>query len=93
MNVVLPAILIDAIQCAFILTVGPLRLGAESPGRFAGFESSNLGLGHIVLAVDDYDASLRFYRDGLGLRVSDYIDLDMGGSEATRVAFFHCGRR
>ena len=36
---------------------------------------------------------MRFYRDGLGLRVSDFIDLDMGGTEATRVAFFHCGPR
>ncbi len=59
----------------------------------AGFEASALGLGHIVLAVDDYDASLRFYRDGLGLRISDYIDLDMGGSRTTRAAFLHCGPR
>lgn len=65
----------------------------RSPRDIAGFEASHLGLGHIVLAVDDYDASLRFYRDGLGLRVSDFIDLDMGGAEATRVAFFHCGPR
>ena len=75
---------------------GPL-IQAERPFRsprdIAGFEASDLGLGHIVLAVDDYEASMRFYRDGLGLRVSDFIDLDMGGTEATRVAFFHCGPR
>ncbi|MEZ5738655.1 MAG: VOC family protein [Burkholderiaceae bacterium] len=65
----------------------------HSPRDVAGFEASDLGLGHIVLAVDDYDASMRFYRDGLGLRVSDFIDLDMGGTEATRVAFLHCGPR
>lgn len=65
----------------------------RSPRDIAGFEASNLGLGHIVLAVDDYDASIRFYRDGLGLRVSDFIDLDMGGAQATRIAFFHCGPR
>jgi len=64
-----------------------------SPRDIAGFEASELGLGHIVLAVDDYDASLRFYRDGLGLRISDYIDLDMGGSRTARAAFFHCGPR
>lgn len=65
----------------------------RSPRDIAGFEASALGLGHIVVAVDDYDASMRFYRDGLGLRVSDFIDLDMGGTQATRVAFFHCGPR
>jgi len=65
----------------------------RSPRDIAGFEASALGLGHIVLAVDDYDASMRFYRDGLGLRISDYIDLDMGGAEATRAAFLHCGPR
>jgi biphenyl-2,3-diol 1,2-dioxygenase len=65
----------------------------RSPRDIAGFEASDLGLGHIVLAVDDYDASLRFYCDGLGLRISDYIDLDMGGGEATRAAFLHCGPR
>ena len=75
---------------------GPL-VQPERPFRssrdIAGFEASDLGLGHIVLAVDDYDASLRFYRDGLGLRISDYIDLDMGGAGTTRVAFLHCGPR
>ncbi len=63
-----------------------------SPRDIAGFEASDLGLGHIVLSVDDYDASLRFYRDGLGLLISDYIDFDMGG-RPTRAAFFHCGPR
>jgi 2,3-dihydroxybiphenyl 1,2-dioxygenase len=65
----------------------------RSPRDIPGFEASDLGLGHIVLAVDDYDASLRFYRDGLGLRISDYIDFDMGGSHVTRAAFLHCGPR
>lgn len=65
----------------------------RSPRDIAGFVASDLGLGHFVLAVDDYDASMRFYRDGLGLRISDFIDLDMGGAEASRVAFFHCGPR
>lgn len=75
---------------------GPLVLAERpfrSPRDVAGFEASELGLGHIVLVVDDYDASMRFYCDGLGLRVSDVIDLNVGGTEATRVAFLHCGPR
>jgi len=64
-----------------------------SPRPIGGFEAGPLGAGHIVLSVDDYEASLRFYRDGLGLLISDYIELDMGGAGTTKVAFLHCGPR
>lgn len=60
---------------------------------FGGFEAGALGFGHIVLAVDDYEASLRFYRDGLGLLISDFIELDMGPAGQTTVAFLHSGPR
>lgn len=65
----------------------------RSPRTIGGFEAGKLGLGHIVLSVDDYEASLRFYRDSLGLRISDFIELDMGPAGSTRVAFLHCGPR
>ncbi len=65
----------------------------RSPRAIGGFETGDLGLGHIVLAVDDYEASLRFYRDGLGLRISDFIELEMGSAGLTTVAFLHCGPR
>jgi biphenyl-2,3-diol 1,2-dioxygenase len=65
----------------------------RSPRAGGGFEAGNLGLGHIVVGVDDYEASLRFYRDGLGLRISDFMALEMGAGESTMVAFFHCGPR
>lgn len=65
----------------------------RSPPAIGGFEAGALGFGHIVLAVDDYAQSLHFYRDGLGLRVSDVIELDMGGAGRSTVAFFHAGPR
>ena len=65
----------------------------HSPRAIAGFEAGKLGLGHIVLSVDDYEASLRFYRDGLGLRISDFIELEMGPAGSTMVAFLHSGPR
>jgi len=65
----------------------------RSPRAIGGFEAGRLGLGHIVLSVDDYEASLRFYRDGLGLLISDFIELEMGPAGSTVVAFFHCGPR
>ncbi|MCZ7562626.1 MAG: VOC family protein [Burkholderiales bacterium] len=88
--------LCDPSGVATELYCGPL-VEAERPFRspraLGGFEAGGLGLGHIVLSVDDYEASLRFYRDGLGLLLSDYLDLEMGPAESTRVAFFHCGPR
>jgi 2,3-dihydroxybiphenyl 1,2-dioxygenase len=65
----------------------------RSPRAISGFEAGTRGLGHIVLSVDDYEASLRFYRDGLGLLISDFIELEMGPAGSTMVAFFHCGPR
>lgn len=50
-----------------------------------GFKAGPLGLGHVVLTVDDRDAVERFYIDVLGLKLSDY------GSG--RLAFFHCNPR
>ena len=65
----------------------------RSPRGLEGFVAGRLGMGHVVLCVDDYDASLRFYRDGLGLKISDFIDLQTGEAQPTRVAFLHAGPR
>jgi 2,3-dihydroxybiphenyl 1,2-dioxygenase len=65
----------------------------KSPRAIAGFETGVMGLGHFVLAVDDYEKSLQFYRDGLGLRISDFIEYEAGPGETGLVAFFHCNPR
>jgi extradiol dioxygenase len=44
-----------------------------SPGRpIGGFKAGPLGLGHVVLAVDDVVACVDFYCDVLGFSLSDY---------------------
>jgi 2,3-dihydroxybiphenyl 1,2-dioxygenase len=63
-----------------------------SPRAISGFETGTQGLGHIVLGVDDLDDSLHFYRDGLGMRISDFIQLS-GVAGGRRMAFFHCNPR
>ena len=72
------------------LFFGPKQDAAPySPGRgMAGFNTGKLGLGHIVLATDDPDATVKWYRDMLGFRLSDYIYWD--DIEAT---FLHCNPR
>ncbi len=65
----------------------------ESPRGTDGFVADDLGLGHIVLNVDDMEANLGFFLDGLGLLVSDYIDIDTGDPTPATVVFLHCGPR
>lgn len=53
-----------------------------------GYNTGELGLGHIVLASDDPDATVKWYREMLGFSLSDYIFWD--DIEAT---FLHCNPR
>jgi 2,3-dihydroxybiphenyl 1,2-dioxygenase len=75
---------------------GPLidaRNPFQSPRAIGGFEAGTQGLGHIVIAVDDFDTSLHFYRDVLGMRISDFIRFEMGPGVPVTLAFFHCNPR
>ena len=67
----------------------------RSPRPIGGFVAGDMGLGHFVLNVADAEASMVFYRDGLGLLVSDFIDIDidMGDGSVVTAAFLHCGPR
>jgi 2,3-dihydroxybiphenyl 1,2-dioxygenase len=56
----------------------------NSPRPISGFVTGEMGLGHIVLFVDNREESIRFYRDVLGMRISDFI---------RSMAFFHCNPR
>lgn len=66
---------------------------AAAPGPFTpsrptgGFRTGELGFGHAVLAVPDIDAVLPFYRDVLGLRLSDYANAPF------RAIFLHVNPR
>jgi 2,3-dihydroxybiphenyl 1,2-dioxygenase len=67
----------------------------NSPRGITGFETGdngNMGLGHIVVGVPDLQSCMHFYRDLLGCKISDYIDLSMGPMKL-RVAFFHANER
>ncbi len=45
------------------------------PGRaISGFRTGAMGMGHVVLMIEDFDTVLAFYRTLLGFRVSDYIN-------------------
>jgi 2,3-dihydroxybiphenyl 1,2-dioxygenase len=44
-----------------------------TPRPHGGFRTGKLGMGHMVLHAQDIDAMSAFYRDVLGLRLSDYM--------------------
>jgi 2,3-dihydroxybiphenyl 1,2-dioxygenase len=73
---------------------GPFRADKpfNSPRGIAGFRGEALGLGHIVILVQDPAAVLRFYRDGLGVKLSDYIYITRGGVRRD-VVFTHANPR
>ncbi|MFB7224358.1 VOC family protein [Streptomyces sp. NPDC002596] len=54
----------------------------------ARFVTGEQGLGHVVFSVDDYAATLRFYTELLGFRLSDFCDLGR-----KRIAFLHTNPR
>lgn len=54
----------------------------------SGFNTGDLGMGHVVMVAADRDAALKWYQDKLGFLLSDHIHWD--GIEAT---FLHCNPR
>lgn len=59
-----------------------------TPGRpISGFKTGPLGMGHVVLHVEDVGPLLPFYRDLLGFQVSDF------GLTPYKLYFFHVNGR
>jgi 2,3-dihydroxybiphenyl 1,2-dioxygenase len=64
-----------------------------SPRAISGFITGDQGLGHFVLLCDDPDATLRFYQDALGLRITDFIDFEREPGTVMHMTFLHCNPR
>ena len=47
----------------------------QSPRPISGFKTGEQGLGHFVILVNDAAQSINFYRDVLGMRISDYVHI------------------
>jgi len=70
---------------------------AREPFRSAlvpsGFVTGTEGLGHVVLATADADATERFYCDRLGFRLSDRIIAEMAPGFSLCITFLHANAR
>lgn len=63
----------------------------NSPIGVKGFVTGDLGMGHIVLPSTNFDASIKFWVDVMGLGLSDFIHYDMGADQdLVRINFLHC---
>ncbi|MCB9683231.1 MAG: VOC family protein [Alphaproteobacteria bacterium] len=76
------------------LTTGNARQAAppELPLVPHGFVADALGLGHVVLSTRDKAASVRFYTELLGARLSDHIVCQYFGHDVD-LSFFHVNAR
>jgi 3,4-dihydroxy-9,10-secoandrosta-1,3,5(10)-triene-9,17-dione 4,5-dioxygenase len=63
--------------------------GFVSPAGVPQFVAGELGFGHYVLLVPDLDQSMAFYRDVLGMKLSDYVIIGPNMS----VQFLRCTPR
>ena len=71
----------------------PVNPQPYQPSRAgSGFKTAGEGLGHILVHAPDIDASVRFYRDLLGFRVSDFTTIATPNGPL-RLAFLHCNSR
>ena len=77
------------------LFVGPRVATApfRSSRLLSGFVTGDQGLGHLVLVTKSLRETDRFYRDLLGLRLSDRIQTRLGGVLPVEIVFLHANPR
>ena len=63
-----------------------------SPAGVSGFVTGDQGFGHIVLTVTSMEAARKFYEQGLGFQVSDFVSIPMG-KMSLDLTFMHCNSR
>jgi 2,3-dihydroxybiphenyl 1,2-dioxygenase len=74
---------------------GPKRAAEpfRSPLVPSGFVTGDEGLGHVVFATTDAPATERFYRELLGMRLSDRIEAEMAPGFPLLITFLHANPR
>lgn len=76
-------------EFAFGPVYAPLATPFRSSVLVSGFETGALGVGHFLAVACNYKESVAFYRDVLGLRISDFIRQELAPGLVADAAFFH----
>lgn len=63
-----------------------------SPSVASGFCAGEQGAGHMVVSAPDPEATRHFYTELLGLRLTDFIDIELG-SVPLHLTFLHANAR
>lgn len=71
----------------------PDELFRPSKAMAGSFVAGDLGFGHAAFTVTDSAATLRFYREVLGLRVSDFSDAESMLPDGGWINFLRCNER
>lgn len=58
-----------------------------------GFLTAGQGFGHAVVATTEFDESVRFATEGLGMVQSDWLEMELAPGIVLEVRFFHCNAR
>jgi 2,3-dihydroxybiphenyl 1,2-dioxygenase len=58
-----------------------------------GFLTAGQGFGHAVIATTEFDESVRFATEGLGMVQSDWLEMELAPGITLEVRFFHCNAR
>lgn len=72
---------------------------ASSPTPFdsatmpSGFATEGVGFGHVVFATTEFEESVRFATEGLGMRRSDLLRMELAPGIDLEVWFLHCNAR
>jgi len=77
------------------LFYGPERAATPfaSPLAPSGFVTGDEGLGHVVLSAADAAATERFYREILGMRLSDRVTAEVAPGFSITITFLHANPR
>ncbi|HTY03325.1 MAG TPA: VOC family protein [Rhodocyclaceae bacterium] len=76
-------------EFAFGPAYAPIAEPFHSAVLRGGFETGSLGVGHFLAVARNPKESVTFYRDALGLRVSDYIRQELAPGLVADATFFH----
>jgi 2,3-dihydroxybiphenyl 1,2-dioxygenase len=65
----------------------------SAPAMPGGFFTDGVGFGHAVFATTAFDESHAFLVEGLGMRQSDWLEMEIAEGIELEVRFYHCNAR
>jgi 2,3-dihydroxybiphenyl 1,2-dioxygenase len=82
----------DGVRNELVMGLGKAGTAFASTLMPGGFRAGAMGLGHVVLSSTDMQQAAAFYRDVLGMRLSQELQCKIGPFEIGGV-FLHCNPR